>query len=247
MAETIMQQQGEKSSAKTAAKTAPLDAKKPTQRRNFRGLSLEQRQLDRRQRLIAAGLQVYGTEGFFAVTVRDVCIEAKLTERYFYESFKNSEQLFKAIYLQLIELLQQNIMTAMMGAASEPKRMIEAGLTAFLTALKDDPRMARILFVDAILVHELQGNAIKESIARFDRMTQAFMMLMLPHENRNQTQMSLVSTGLNGYVTHIAIRWVMGGFREPMAEVMAACQMIYYAFLDAMEGLPNKHAPAAKK
>lgn len=207
----------------------------PTRRRSFRGLSLEQRQQDRRHRLIEAGLQVYGTQGFLAVTVRDVCSEAKLTERYFYESFKNSEQLFKVIYLQLIERLQQLIMESMMHAAGDPRRMVEAGLGAFLNSLKDDPRMARILFLDAILVHELHGNAIHESVARFDRMTQAFIMLMLPHETRSHTQMSLVSTGLNGYVTHIAIRWVLGGFREPMEDVLTACQLVYHAFLDKMK------------
>jgi AcrR family transcriptional regulator len=207
----------------------------PARRRSFRGLSLEQRQQARRERLIEAGLQVYGTQGFLAVTVRDVCTEAKLTERYFYESFKNSEQLFKVIYLQLVERLQRLIMESMMHAAGDPRRMIDAGLQAFLRSLQDDPRMARILFLDAILVHELHGNAIHDAVARFDRMTQAFIMLMLPHETRSHTQMSLVSTGLNGYVTHIAIRWVLGGFREPLEDVLTACQLVYHAFLDMMK------------
>jgi len=65
-----------------------------TKRRSFKGMSLEERQAERRERLMEAGLQAYGTQGFFSVTVRDICIEAKLTERYFYESFKNSEALF---------------------------------------------------------------------------------------------------------------------------------------------------------
>ena len=205
---------------------------RPTRRRSFRGLSLEQRQQARRDRLIEAGLQVYGTQGFLAVTVRDVCAEAKLTERYFYESFKNSEQLFKVIYLQLIERLQRLIMESMMHAAGDPRRMIEAGLRAFLHSLHDDPRMARILFLDAILVHELHGNAIHESVARFDRMTQAFIMLMLPHETRSHTQMSLVSTGLNGYVTQIAIRWVVSGFKPSMEEVLSSCSVVFLALLD---------------
>ncbi len=216
------------------------DGIKPARRRSFRGMSLEERQSERRERLIEAGLQVYGTQGFFAVTVRDVCAEAKLTERYFYESFKNSEELFKVIYLQLVEKLQKHIMAAMMSAAAEPRKMVEAGLVAFLTSMKNDPRMARILFVDAILVHELQGNAIKESVARFDRMTQAFIMLMLPNEIRSHTQMSLVSTGLNGYVTHIAIRWVMGDFKEPMSDVLSACEMVYVAFLETMQRVQQK-------
>lgn len=210
----------------------PAEAEKPVRRRNFRGLSLEQRQGERRAKLVEAGLQVYGTQGFFSVTVRDVCAEAKLTERYFYESFKNSEQLFKAIYMQLIEQQQQLIMSAVMKSVSlSHEQMIRAGLTVFLRGLQDDPRMARILFVDAVLVSELHGTTILEAVSRFDRMIQGFMMLMLPEAHQRSVSLSLVSTGLNGYVTHIVIRWVMGGFKESFEDVLNACQAVYSAFL----------------
>ncbi|MFZ3191935.1 MAG: TetR/AcrR family transcriptional regulator [Moraxellaceae bacterium] len=219
--------------ATAALESAP---EKTVRRRNFRGLSLEQRQGERRERLIAAGLQVYGTHGFFSVTVRDVCAEAKLTERYFYESFKNSEQLFKAIYMQLIEQQQQVVMSAVMQAAGRPhEQMIRAGLTVFLRGLQEDPRMARILFIDAVLVSELYGTTIIDAVSRFDRMIQGFMLLMLPDAHRHGVQLSLVSTGLNGYVTHIVIRWVMGGFKESFEEVLNACQVVYTAFLSLLQ------------
>lgn len=210
----------------------PVAEKTVVRRRNFRGLSLEQRQAERRARLIEAGLQVYGTQGFFLVTVRDVCAEAKLTERYFYESFKNSEQLFEAIYMQLIELQQQVVMSAVMQSAGlSHAQMIHAGLTVFLRSLQEDPRVARILFVDAVLVSELHGTTIIEAVSRFDRMIQGFMLLMLPDAHQRGMPLSLVSTGLNGYVIHIVIRWVMGGFKESFEEVLNACQVVYSAFL----------------
>ncbi len=209
-------------------------------RRSFKGLSLEQRQNERREKLIEAGLQIYGTQGFFSVTVRDICNEAKLTERYFYESFKRSEELFKTIYLRLIEQLQQDILAAVMQSKVTPRLMINSGLNALLKALQDDPRMARILFIDAILVHELQGNTIYEAVARFDRMIQAFMMLMFPKKHTQAANLSLVSTGLNGYVTHIAMRWVIGGFKEPRDQILVACEIAYLSILQWMETQPEQ-------
>ena len=44
--------------------------------RRYRGVSLEQRQGDRRTRLIEAGLTVIGTQGYGAATVRAICAEA---------------------------------------------------------------------------------------------------------------------------------------------------------------------------
>lgn len=234
MAISIMTEQDKRTQLPIEVVTVvqPVAEKTVVRRRNFRGLSLEQRQAERRARLIEAGLQVYGTQGFFSVTVRDVCAEAKLTERYFYESFKNSEQLFKAIYMQLIEQQQQVVMSAVMQSAGlSHAQMIRAGLTVFLRSLQEDPRMARILFIDAVLVSELHGTTIIEAVSRFDRMIQGFMLLMLPDAHQRGMPLSLVSTGLNGYVTHIVIRWVMGGFKESFDEVLNACQVVYTAFL----------------
>jgi len=196
---------------------------------------MAERQQARREKLIEAGIEAYGRYGFFSVTVKDICNEAKLTERYFYESFKKSEHLFQTIFLKLIDQLQQNVMQAMMQASSDPKKMIEAGLTALLTTLRDNPGMARIIYIDAMLVQELHNQAtIHETMGRFDRMIQAFVMLMMPNLNRSEREISLVSTGLNGYVTQIAIRWVMSGFKQSLEEILSSCSLVFFALLDTL-------------
>ena len=42
-------------------------------------------------------------------------------------------------------------------AAPEPKNMVTAGLSTLLSAIKDDPRMARIIYIDAMLVQDLHN------------------------------------------------------------------------------------------
>ncbi len=44
-----------------------------TKERQFKGLSLSERKQARREKLIEAGIEAYGTHGFFAVTVKDIC------------------------------------------------------------------------------------------------------------------------------------------------------------------------------
>ena len=210
-----------------------------TKERQFKGLSLSERKQLRREKLIEAGIETYGTHGFFAVTVKDICNEAKLTERYFYESFKKSEQLFQTIFLKLIDELQHNVMQAIMQASSDPHKMIDAGLRALLTTLKDNPRMARIIYIDAMLVQELHNQAtIHETMTRFDRMIQAFVMLMMPQINRSEREISLVATGLNGYVTQIAIRWVVSGFKQSFEEVLSSSRIVFISLLETFSD-PN--------
>ena len=92
--------------------------------------------------------------------------------------------------------------------------------------------MARIIYIDAMLVQELHNQAtIHETMSRFDRMIQAFVMLMMPHLDRPNREISLVATGLNGYVTQIAIRWVMSDFKQSMEDVLSSCRIVFLSLL----------------
>jgi hypothetical protein len=63
-------------------------------------------------------------------------------------------------------------------------------------------------------------------------MIHAFVMLMMPHIDRSEREISLVATGLNGYVTQIAIRWVVSGFKQSMQEVLSSCSIVFLSLLD---------------
>ncbi len=208
-------------------------AQKPVKERQFKGLSLAERKQARREKLIEAGIQAYGTHGFFSVTVKDICNEAKLTERYFYESFQKSEQLFQSIFLKQIEILQSTMMQAIVQASPNPRKMVTAGLSALFNLLKNDPRLARIIYIDATLVQELHKQAIiRETMNKFDRMIQAFVMSLMPQIPQTEQEISLVATGLNGYVTQVARRWVIGEFKQSQDEIVAACELVFIALIE---------------
>jgi AcrR family transcriptional regulator len=80
--------------------------------RRYGGRGAEERQRERRSRLVAAGLEVFGTTGYAAASVRQICREAGLTERYFYESFQGREELLRAVYDQLIEEVETDAFSA---------------------------------------------------------------------------------------------------------------------------------------
>lgn len=204
-----------------------------TKERQFKGLSLTERKEARREKLIEAGIAMYGTQGFFSVTVKDVCNEAKLTERYFYESFKKSEELFQTVFLRMISKMQSCLTQAVLMAAPEPKNMVTAGLSALLNTIKDDPRMARIIYIDAMLVQDLHNQAtIQETLTQFDRIIQGFVMITMPNVPQTTEEVSLMETGLNGYVTHIIIRWVSEGFKQPLEDVLNACCAVFLSFIE---------------
>jgi AcrR family transcriptional regulator len=106
--------------------------------RRWSGVPLEDRQALRRDELIAAGVQLLGGEGGPAVTVRAVCREAGLTERYFYESFADRDEFVRAVYDDVCACA----MAALMSATT-PREAVER----FVALMVDDPVRGRVLLL----------------------------------------------------------------------------------------------------
>jgi AcrR family transcriptional regulator len=106
--------------------------------RRWSGVPLEDRQVLRRDELIAAGVQSLGGESGPVVTVRAVCREAGLTERYFYESFADRDEFVRAVYDDVCT----RAMSALMSAAT-PREAVEQ----FVALMVDDPVRGRVLLL----------------------------------------------------------------------------------------------------
>ncbi|GAA2725769.1 helix-turn-helix domain-containing protein [Actinocorallia aurantiaca] len=111
--------------------------------RPYKGRTAEERRTERRGRLLAAGLELWGDHGWAAVTMRGVCAHAGLNDRYFYESFPDVEALLLAVYDQALSDLLTYVERAI---ASEPlpEERIRAGMSVFVNAMASDSRRARI-------------------------------------------------------------------------------------------------------
>lgn len=133
--------------------TAPVDraATDRADRRSGRlwqGQTPDARAADRRQRLVEAGIELVGTQGVTALTMRAACREAAVGPRYFYELFATREELLEAVYDETVERIREPILAAV-AAAAETEGMATALLVAFDTAVavvEEDPRVGRILF-----------------------------------------------------------------------------------------------------
>jgi AcrR family transcriptional regulator len=118
----------------------------PNTARSYRGQGAEERRARRRAKLIEAGLDLLGSEGWPATTVTAVCQRARLTPRYFYESFADRDELLVAIF---DEIVGEVIRTVAAAQTTTPVESLRATVTAFVTMAKADPRKARAAFIEA--------------------------------------------------------------------------------------------------
>jgi AcrR family transcriptional regulator len=117
--------------------------------RSWRGISAEDRRAERRTALIEAGLEVIGTQGWANTTVRGVCRQAGLTERYFYESFPEHEALLIAVYEHVLVDGISRVLSAAAKAPHDIRLTARAGIQAAVELLVDDPRKGRVLILEA--------------------------------------------------------------------------------------------------
>src|SRR6204780_5102217 len=114
--------------------------------RPYRGVSATDRRGQRRRQLIDAGLQLFGTRGIAAVGIVDVCAEAGLTKRYFYENFASIDALADAVFEHVTGNLVATVALAIeIGAGRHPR----PALTVYVRALLSDPRVVRLLAVES--------------------------------------------------------------------------------------------------
>jgi AcrR family transcriptional regulator len=117
--------------------------------RPYRGVSAEDRRAERRARLIEAGLDVLGTEGVAGTTMTAVCARAGLTERYFYESFRDRDELLGAIVDAVLAEIDAALLTAVEMSPPDLLERARAAVAAIAEVLASDPRKARA-FLEAV-------------------------------------------------------------------------------------------------
>jgi AcrR family transcriptional regulator len=127
-----------------------LETEKTEKRgRSYGGVAPEVRAAERRDALIRAATRVFGTVGFRKATVRSICQEAKLNDRYFYAAFDSTEDLLRCTYLHHAQQLHEAVARAVAERGGDLRESVDAGLAAFFAFLRD-PCAARVLLLEVM-------------------------------------------------------------------------------------------------
>lgn len=200
--------------------------------RSHKGVDAEARRKERRQRLVEAGLETLGTKGLHTTTVRDVCGHAGLSERYFYESFSGLGELFDTIYQALHQELLGRLMTVLVASRSQHQPALEGGKTAlevWFTFLKEDPRRARIMLIDAMGGNQGSARGAKAAARDYVGAIQAFLDLLYPSLPAQHLSSRILASALLGACIHTAKEWIWSGFEDPMESVIGHLSMVFQA------------------
>ncbi|HEX4904771.1 MAG TPA: TetR/AcrR family transcriptional regulator [Acidimicrobiales bacterium] len=119
--------------------------------RVYAGLSARERDAERRQRLLDAALRLFGTAGYAATSADRVCTAAKVSTRHYYQLYANKEDLLLDLYASITQASMELVAASLEATLDEHFSVrLTAAIRAYLGPILEDPRVARIAFVEVV-------------------------------------------------------------------------------------------------
>jgi AcrR family transcriptional regulator len=184
--------------------------------RMYRGLTPDERRAVRRQRLLDVGLASFGTVGFGATTIEQLCSDAGVTPRHFYEAFSSREALLLAVYDEAVRFTHEAAQAAVAAAGRDPKIRTRASIEAFVHAMCDDPRRARVLCIEGVLSGEFERHR-REVIHTFADLTAAQMRELAPNVDTPPRIRPMV---LLGVIHELVVEWLLSDSPPPLDQLI---------------------------
>jgi AcrR family transcriptional regulator len=190
-----------------------------TATRRYGGISGPARVAARRARLVEAAVELYGSRGYTATGVKDVCLQAGVTDRYFYESFKNGADLFAAAFDHVASELFTQIAVSVAQVPASPEDQARAAIETFVRTLADDPRKPRLLFVEPASVGKGVEKHVRASIRRFVHLVSATARPHVP-DNIPDRMLAMGALSLVGAIQLILIEWLDGSLDATVDDIV---------------------------
>lgn len=199
--------------------------------RPYQGESAESRIQSRRQQLLDTAFARMASGGWKQITIENLCRDAKLNKRYFYESFADLDALAGALVDDLAtQLIALGMQTAGEAAAARlsTDALARKVLGAVIGFLVDEPQRARVLFTEVA--------SSPRAVAHRHAAVQAFAQTLSAyghqhHEAKGTTDpiAPLAASLLIGGTIDAVLNWLDGKIpmsREQFIEDLAAMWVI---------------------
>jgi AcrR family transcriptional regulator len=196
--------------------------------RSYGGESRAVRTGRRRQAFLDAALEIFGTVGYRKATVKSLCKQAQLADRYFYESFETIEDLLVAAYEDQVQELRTQMLGAFLSIAPSAGALdaVEACLRAVFAGVKD-VRVARLVWLEVLgvsaRVDKLYGATLHEFASLLIALAKTKELhWTLPKETERTLGLTLV-----GGVSECIQQWLVDNYRGDVETLIEANLIVF--------------------
>jgi AcrR family transcriptional regulator len=209
---------------------APALAAPPPRR--YRGLSVDERRDQRRERLLEAGLELFGTDGYAGSSIRAVSAAASLNSRYFYESFSSREDLLYHVYQRAVEQVARAVVEAT-ATASTVEEQAREGLRASWEVLTGDRRKARVIVLEVVGVSERLERVRRENRHAMADILMRNALSLAGEDARLSVDPVLTTRAMVGASMELLVDWIHGEVDASVERIIDHLTKMYTAVAEA--------------
>jgi AcrR family transcriptional regulator len=199
--------------------------------RRYGGKTHEERRAERRERLLDAGLELFGTQGYAQTTIEQICAAARLNPRYFYAEFETREALLGAVYERHVLAVADGVRAAIEAAPLDPRVRLEVGLLAFLDGSLADERAARINYFEVVGVSPALERLRRRILGEYADMIAAQLRELAAGTKLDALDARLAAVALAGATDGLIIDWLSGERRYEREAIVTTLLEIFGAAL----------------
>ncbi|MGH8630323.1 MAG: TetR/AcrR family transcriptional regulator, partial [Burkholderiales bacterium] len=185
--------------------------KAAVKRRVYGGVAAEQRVAERRERLLEAALELFARQGYQNTPIEQLCTEARVTTRHFYEAFNGREALLLALYERIIGETQAVVREALQRPSTDLRARVAEGIRAFMQAYVSDRRRAQVGVLEVVGVSPAVERRRREVIHEFARVLEGYADALAAQGLLPRRDYHPVSVALVGGINELLAEWLMAG------------------------------------
>ncbi|MGB7364110.1 MAG: TetR/AcrR family transcriptional regulator [Rhodococcus sp. (in: high G+C Gram-positive bacteria)] len=203
--------------------------------RSYGGESAHQRTARRRRQLLDAGRHTFGSVGFRASTVRGICRDAHVADRYFYELFPTLEDLLVAVYLECIDTLTAAVMSALDDLSGETELFdfLSEGVDGFFRAV-EDPLLARVVWLEVLGVSPRVDGVYVDAMRGFRDLIIELLVTRSPDVVVDSATEHLATAAVGG-MSHSAMTWHLDGYVAGRSEIAQSTARFLVAIVGVID------------
>jgi AcrR family transcriptional regulator len=194
----------------------------------YGGVPADERRAERRERLLDAGLEILGTDGWQATTVRGICEQAGLNPRYFYESFSGLDELLVAVFDRIAAEAMEAVLQAVDREPQDPDATARATIGAFVEVMTADPRKGRVAFVEAMGSEALMRRRL-DTLQEAAGIVAAYGRGLPPARGIDDEAIQLTAQMLVGGLVEALIAWFEGRLEVSRERLVEHCAALFVA------------------
>jgi AcrR family transcriptional regulator len=194
----------------------------------YGGLSREQRATDRRERIIASAVHLFGTRDYDDITVAEVCAGAKVSKRYFYEHFADRTDLVTVMHREQNMWLLGGVVGAAPEHPANLSELLRPCLRTLVVMLRENPERAQVIYINAPRM-EIQ----RRGVLREDSEALARLLRRAAIKPKNQLRYDRMMLALVAGLSEVIIDWLTRGMTDDPEELAEHLTALFVAVLSA--------------